>query len=225
MLFSGYIFDVEGTLVDSVPQNLLSLQEALASFGVTVPYELLQLYSGLDGDQTLQLVAPDLNADARKQVLEAEGKIYEAKYLASVKPFTGVRDVFEVLTKGGGKIALATDCKGPELKHYRSLLNVDDLIDSMACGDDVEHGKPDPRLVGLALRKLGVAGGQAVMIGDTPYDAEAALGAGTSAAGLLTGGFAREALAEAGCFVVAKELQDLLACLESGPSRLPAAGG
>jgi phosphoglycolate phosphatase-like HAD superfamily hydrolase len=85
------------------------------------------------------------------QVLEAEGKIYEAKYLASVKPFTGVRDVFDVLTKCGGKIALATDCKGPELKHYRSLLNVDGLIESIACGDDVEHGKPDPRLVGLAL--------------------------------------------------------------------------
>jgi HAD superfamily hydrolase (TIGR01549 family) len=225
MLFSGYIFDVEGTLVDSVPQNLLSLQESLAGFGVTVPYELLQLYSGLDGDQTLQLVGPDLNADARKQVLEAQGKIYEEKYLASVKAFTGVRDVFGALTKGGGKIALATDCKGPELKHYRSLLNVDDLIDSIACGDDVEHGKPDPRLVGLALTKLGVPAGQVVMIGDTPYDAEAALGAGTSAAGLLTGGFAREALAEAGCFVVAKELQDLLACLESGPSRFPASGG
>jgi HAD superfamily hydrolase (TIGR01549 family) len=225
MLFSGYIFDVEGTLVDSVPQNLLSLQEALAGFGTTVSYELLQLYSGLDGDQTLQLVAPDLNADGRKQVLETQGKIYEEKYLAGVKAFTGVRDVFEVLTRGGGRIALATDCKGPELKHYRSLLNVDDLIDSIACGDDVEHGKPDPRLVGLALRKLGVPGGRAVMIGDTPYDAEAALGAGTSAAGLLTGGFAREALAEAGCFVVAKEMQDLLACLESGPSRFPAAGG
>jgi beta-phosphoglucomutase-like phosphatase (HAD superfamily) len=56
MLFSGYIFDVEGTLVDSVRQNLLSLQESLANFGATVPYDLLQLYSGLDGDQTLQLV-------------------------------------------------------------------------------------------------------------------------------------------------------------------------
>jgi phosphoglycolate phosphatase-like HAD superfamily hydrolase len=106
---------------------------------------------------------------------------------------------------------------------YRSLLNVDDLIDSMACGDDVEHGKPDPRLVGLALKKLGARAGQAVMIGDTPYDAEAALGAGASAAGLLTGGFAREALAEAGCFVVARDLQDLLACLENG--RLATAAG
>jgi HAD superfamily hydrolase (TIGR01549 family) len=224
MLFSGYIFDVEGTLVDSVPQNLLSLQESLAAFGVTVAYELLQLYSGLDGDQTLQLAAPDLNADARQQVLKAQGRIYEAKYLASVKAFTGVRDVFVALNRRGAKIALATDCKGPELKHYRSLLNVDDLIDSIACGDDVEHGKPDPRLVGLALRKLEVPGGQAVMIGDTPYDAEAALGAGTSAAGLLTGGFAREALAGAGCFVVAKELGDLLACLDSGSPRLVAGG-
>jgi beta-phosphoglucomutase-like phosphatase (HAD superfamily) len=103
MLFSGYIFDVEGTLVDSVRQNLLSLQESLAGFGVAVAYEVLQLYSGLDGDQTLQLAAPDLNAEARKQVLKAQGKIYEAKYLATVKAFNGVRDVFEALNRRGAK--------------------------------------------------------------------------------------------------------------------------
>lgn len=216
MRFSGYIFDVEGTLVDSVQQNLLSLQVCLADFGISIPYELLQLYSGLDGDQTLQLVAPDLNAPERQVVLEAQGRMYEAKYLGSVKAFAGVRDVFGALREGGGRIALATDCKGPELSHYRSLLNVDDLIDAMACGDDVEHGKPDPRLIGLALGKLGSSAGQAVMIGDTPYDAEAASGAGTAAAGLLTGGFAKQALLEAGCFVVANELRELPAGLEAG---------
>ena len=216
MRFSGYIFDVEGTLVDSVQQNLLSLQVCLADFGISIPYELLKLYSGLDGDQTLQLVAPDLNAPERQVVLEAQGRMYEAKYLGSVKAFAGVRDVFGALREGGGRIALATDCKGPELSHYRSLLNVDDLIDAMACGDDVEHGKPDPRLIGLALAKLGISAGQAVMIGDTPYDAEAASGAGTAAAGLLTGGFAKQALLEAGCFVVANELRELPAGLEAG---------
>jgi phosphoglycolate phosphatase-like HAD superfamily hydrolase len=216
MRFSGYMFDVEGTLVDSVQQNLLSLQVCLADFGISIPYELLQLYSGLDGDQTLQLVAPDLNAPERQVVLEAQGRMYEAKYLGSVKAFAGVRDVFGALREGGGRIALATDCKGPELSHYRSLLNVDDLIDAMACGDDVEHGKPDPRLIGLALGKLGISAGQAVMIGDTPYDAEAASGAGTAAAGLLTGGFAKQALLEAGCFVVANELRELPAGLEAG---------
>jgi phosphoglycolate phosphatase-like HAD superfamily hydrolase len=105
------------------------------------------------------------------------------------------------------------------------LLNVDDLIDSMACGDDVDHGKPDPRLVGLAPRKLRVPAGEAVMVGDTPYDAEAGLGAGTRAAGVLTGGFSREVLAEAGCFVVARDLPELLACLETGPSHLVTAAG
>jgi HAD superfamily hydrolase (TIGR01509 family) len=224
MRFNGYIFDVEGTLVDCVRQNLLSLQQALAERGVAVAYEVLQLYSGLDGDQTLQIVAPDLDRNERKTVLELKGRLYDANYLTSVQALPGVRDVFEALAKGGGKIALATDCKGPELKHYLSLLKVTDLIDSMACGDDVEHGKPDPRLVGLALRKLGVPAGQAIMIGDTPYDAEAARGAGTAAAGLLTGGFAKEALAEAGCVVVAKDLRELLSWLETASPRAAAAG-
>jgi HAD superfamily hydrolase (TIGR01549 family) len=221
MRFSGYIFDVEGTLVDSVHQNLLSLQDALAEFGVSVAYEVLQPYSGLDGDQTLQLVVPNLDHRERTKVLEVQGKLYEANHLGNVKAFTGVRDVFKALIEDGGRIALATDCKGPELKHYLSLLNVSDLIDAMACGDDVEHGKPDPRLVGLALRKLAVPSGEAVMIGDTPYDAEAARGAGTAAAGLLTGGFAKEALAEAGCLVVVKDLGELLSCFHNGWSRPP----
>ena len=76
MRFSGYIFDVEGTLVDSVRHNLLSLQESLSDFGIEAPYEELQLYSGLDGNQTLQLVAPDLVEADRKSVLEAQGKLY-----------------------------------------------------------------------------------------------------------------------------------------------------
>ena len=215
MLFSGYIFDVEGTLVDCVRQNLLSLQESLANFGVTVPYEILQLYSGLDGDQTLQLIAPAMSAEERKRLLDAKEKVYDGKYLATATPFAGVRDVLEAIAKAGGRIALATDCKGPELKHYRSLLDVDDLISCVACGDDVEHGKPDPRLVGLAVRRLGVSVKQAIMIGDTPYDAEAARSAWVAAAGLLTGGFAKEALLEAGCSIVAGDLPELLTSLES----------
>lgn len=65
-------------------------------------------------------------------------------------------------------LALATDCKGPELKHYLSLLQIDEFIGATACGDDVEHGKPDPRIVGVALKKLRLTGREAVMIGDTP---------------------------------------------------------
>jgi phosphoglycolate phosphatase-like HAD superfamily hydrolase len=222
-LFSGYIFDVEGTLVDSVPQNLRSLQEALEQAGLDVPYATLQLYSGLDGDQTLQIIAPDLEPTRRKEILNAHAKIYETKYLHNVKAFEDVRQVFKTLTRRGGRIALATDCKGPELKHYLSLLGIDEFIAATACGDDVEHGKPDPRLVGLALRKLGLSGSGAVVIRDTPYDAEAASGAGTATAGVLSGGFSPEALREAGCFAVADDVSRLLVALEeSDPSRTEA---
>jgi HAD superfamily hydrolase (TIGR01549 family) len=219
-MFSGYIFDVEGTLVDSVPQNLRSLQEALGWAGFDVPCATLQLYSGLDGNQTLQIIAPDLDDARRQEILHRQMKIYEADYLHTVRPFPGVHDVFETLKRRGGRVALATDCKGPELKFYLSLLDIDNLIVATACGDDVTHGKPDPRIVGVALRKLGISGLEAVMIGDTPYDAEAASGASTAAAGVLTGGFSVEALFGAGCFAVAREITSLLVSLEKPKKRI-----
>jgi beta-phosphoglucomutase-like phosphatase (HAD superfamily) len=107
---SGYIFDVEGTLVDTVPQSLRSLQEALERAGFAIPYATLQLYSGLDDDQTLQIIGLSLESEQRQEILRAHAKIYETKYLHGVKAFGGVREVFETLTARGGKIALATEC-------------------------------------------------------------------------------------------------------------------
>jgi len=71
-----------------------------------------------------------------------------------------VRNVFGALARQGGRIALATDCKGPALKHYLSILEVNDLIAALACGDDVEHGKPDPGLVAVALENSGCRHGR-----------------------------------------------------------------
>jgi phosphoglycolate phosphatase-like HAD superfamily hydrolase len=123
-----------------------------------VPYETLQLYSGLDGDETLKIIAPSLTGEERKR---------------------------------------------------RSLLGVDDLIDHVACGEDVEKGKPDPGLVRLAVEKLRLPAARCVMIGDTPYDAEAAVAVEAAAIGLLSGGFAREALLEAGVTEVRGQVGEL----------------
>lgn len=219
-MFSGYIFDVEGTLVDSVPQNLRSLQDALERHGYRVPYQTLQLYSGLDGDQALQLILPEITEGERVEMLDEKSTIYERHYLASVKPFDGVRDVFKSLSDVGGRVALATDCKGRAFKRYMSIIDADNFIAATACGDDVEHGKPDPRLVGMALRKLALPAARCVMIGDTPYDAEAGLEAGTKAAGVLTGGFGFDVLSEAGCLAVANDLAGLVKNLLLGDETL-----
>jgi HAD superfamily hydrolase (TIGR01549 family) len=213
MRFDGMIFDIEGTLIDCIPQNLRSWQETLSSFGFTVPIEVLRRYSGMDGSDMLQILAPGMDEKLRKQALEAEGKNYEAKYLKSVRAFAGVRALFEDIKRGGGKIAFATDCEDPQLKHYRAVLGVDDLIDVITCGEDVEEGKPSPGLVRLAAERLGVP--RAVMIGDTPYDAKAARAAGVSALGVLTGGFRDQALKDAGCFAVVREIADMREALAS----------
>ena len=215
-MFEGFIFDVEGTLLDSVSQNQRSLQDALEKSGYRVPIQMLRLYSGLDGDQTLKLTVPDASAQERLAILEDRREIYERDYLPSVKPLEGARDVLRILAERGGRIALATDCKGLSYTRHMSLLNADDYITVTACGDDLEYGKPDPRLVGIALRKLGVTGSQTVMVGDTPYDAEAGIEAGTKAAGVLTGFFSEAVLSEAGCFAVAPDLRALLPNLLSG---------
>ena len=209
-MFEGFIFDVEGTLLDSVAQNQRSLQDALEKRGYRVPIQTLRLYSGLDGDQTLQLAVPDASEAERLAILDDRRAIYERDYLPSVKPLEGARDALRILAERGGRIALATDCKGLSFTRHMLLLDAGDYIAATACGDDLEHGRPDPRLVGIALRKLGLAGAQTVMVGDTPYDAEAGIEAGTKAAGVLTGGFSENVLAEAGCFAVARDLRSLL---------------
>jgi phosphoglycolate phosphatase-like HAD superfamily hydrolase len=153
----------------------------------------------LDWDQVLQLLIPALDEASRKQVLDLKRKIFRESNLKIVKPFPGVRDVFKSLSAREARSHWLRTCKGPELAHYMSLINVADLVNASACGDDVQHGKPDPRLVNMAVKKLGVPSPQAVMIGDTPYDAE---------------GLAADVLAEAGCFAMAETLQSLLPALE-----------
>ena len=216
-LSAAYIFDVEGTLIDCVPQSLRCWRETLASFGVPMPMVSLRRLSGMDGDEMLATLVPGFDEAARKKILTAEGERYRAVYLPRVRAFPGVRAAFTAVKSHGARIALATDCQSDELKRYRSLINADDLIDAIACGDEVSKGKPDPELIELALDRLGgISAASATMIGDTPFDAQAARRAGATAWGLLTGGHPRSSLIDAGCSVVVPAVEDLQRYIERG---------
>jgi phosphoglycolate phosphatase-like HAD superfamily hydrolase len=205
---AAYIFDVEGTLIDCVAEILRCWSETLAAFGISVPAVHLQRLSGMDGNEMLATLAPRLGERARRDILAAQGERYRALYLPRVRAFPGVRAVFVAIKSSGGRIALASDCQGDQLKRYRGLLNIDDLIDAMACGDDVEKGKPDPALVELALHRLGTSAASATMIGDSPFDAQAARCTGATAWGTLSGGHARSTLIDAGCTVALPSVLD-----------------
>jgi len=207
---AAYIFDVEGTLIDCAPQILRCWSETLSAFCVPAASMALQRLSGMDGDEMLRMLAPALDENARKDILKAQGKRYRAVYLPQARAFPGVREVFTEIKSRSARIALATDCQPDELERYRGLLNADDLIDAVACGDEVSKGKPAPEIVEIALHRLGrVPAALATMIGDTPFDAQAARSAGANAWGTLSGGHTSSSLIDAGCSVVMSSVSDV----------------
>jgi phosphoglycolate phosphatase-like HAD superfamily hydrolase len=168
------LFDIEGTLVDSVPLTLTCWRETLAAVGYIVPRDALQRYSGMDGADMLKALFPEIEEPKSKAILKAQAERFARDFLGEVKPFPGLREVLRDLADSHVNIALATDCKGPALQRYRQIMDVDDLVHAIACGDDVEEGKPNPSVIATALSKLNVGHRHAAMVGDTPYDAQAA---------------------------------------------------
>jgi HAD superfamily hydrolase (TIGR01509 family) len=204
----SFIFDVEGTLVDSVPQILDCWRTVLKEAGHDVSIPTLQSYSGMDPNDMLSELLPESAEKQRSEIIEKQGQVYRRSYLQTVKGLAGVRELLGELKRRGHAIALATTCDAKELGHYRGLMGVDELIDAIACGDDVKHGKPHPDLFELALKRLGET--TATVVGDTPFDAIAGKKLGLKSIGLLTGGFSEAKLLEAGCAAVYATPGDLL---------------
>ena len=207
------IFDVEGTLVDSTGLTLCCWQETLQSFGFEFPLTALQRHSGHDPHDMLHELLPGPHVTrVLGRIIEMQGQRYREKYLPQVTAFPDVRTLFERVKRARRLIALATSSSADELDHYLSLLNVGDLVDAVACGDDVQHDKPDSALIEVTLLRAGKAAPEeAVMIGDTPYDVIAAKHARVRAIGMLSGGFSRAELEASGCAAVYRDPSDLLA--------------
>jgi phosphoglycolate phosphatase-like HAD superfamily hydrolase len=207
------IFDVEGTLVDSTTSTLRCWQETLHSFGFEFPLITLHRHSGQDPHDMLHALLPGPHVSrVVPRLIEAQGRRYREKYLPHVAAFPRVRALFECIKETRRLIAVATSSSADELDHYLALTNAGDLVDAIACGDDVQHGKPDSALIEVALLRAGdVAAHDAIMIGDTPYDAVAAKRAGVRAIGMLSGGFSGQDLEASGCAAVYRDPADLLA--------------
>jgi HAD superfamily hydrolase (TIGR01549 family) len=194
------MFDVEGTLVDCVPQTLECWQRTFAEFGFEYSLVRLQHYSGCDPDDMIKALLRGPERNRLAAILKKrQGKRYRSEYLPQVQAFPGVRALFEALAAAGCARSLVTSCAKDELDHYMKLTGIADLVGCIACGEEVDRQKPHPDLIKLALAKTGCPASSAIMVGDTPFDATAAKRAGVSAIGLLSGGFSSKALLTAGC--------------------------
>jgi HAD superfamily hydrolase (TIGR01549 family) len=204
--------DIDGTLVDSNSLHAESWRRTFEYFGIDVGLNEAWSQIGKGGDQLIPMFVP---AEDRER-LEEDIKRYredlmKREYMPRMVSFAQARNFLERVKKGGMKIVLATSAKGDDLTFYKRLVGMEDLVDEEATGSDVKESKPEPDIFAAALKKAGAGSEEAVALGDTPYDAEAAGKLRILTIGLTCGGWKRSDLLAAGCIQVFRDPQHLLA--------------
>jgi HAD superfamily hydrolase (TIGR01509 family) len=213
------LFDIDGTLVDTVDFHAQAWVDIFRQFGLDTTFEEIRRQIGKGGDQLLPgLVPPDFLAANREAMSAARAELFTRDYMPRVQPFPKVRELFERLRADGIRVALATSGTPDEVAHHKELLNVADLLDADTTADEAERSKPFPDIFEAAFRKLGLADPSlAMVVGDTPYDVEAARGVGLHGLGVLSGGFPEAALRQAGAIAVYRDPAHLLEAYDTTP--------
>ncbi len=219
------IFDVDGTLIDSVDLHAKAWQDAFGEYGREIPFDDIRGQIGKGGDQLMPVFLSKDDIEAFGAALEKRrGAILKERYLPKVQAFPRVRALFEHLRAAGLDIALASSAKEDELETYKKVADIGDLIDEQTSTDDAESSKPHPDIFLAALKRLGNPDPRdVIVVGDTPYDAEAAGKAGLRTVGVLCGGFPEESLRKAGCIAIYQDPADLLARYDGSPLSEPPA--
>jgi HAD superfamily hydrolase (TIGR01509 family) len=202
------LLDLDGTLVDTNYHHALAWYRAFRQHGVVLPVWRLHRHVGMGGDQLVAAVAGDeVEREHGDDIRTAETALYMAT-IATVSPLPGAAEFVRFLRERGHDIVLSSSAKEQEADRYVDMLGVEDLIVGWTTSADVEQTKPEPDVVKAGLEKLGNPD-DAVMIGDSVYDVEAAGRAGLPTIGLLTGGFGRQELLDAGAADVYESLDAL----------------
>jgi HAD superfamily hydrolase (TIGR01509 family) len=209
------ILDVDGTLVETNYHHAIAWYRAFTQHGVELPVWRIHRAIGMGGDQLVAALAGDeVEEEKGDDIRTAEKALYMAM-IHEVRPLPDARKLIEVLKERGHTVVLASSAKQDEIEHYLDLLDARDLADDWTSSADVEETKPEPDLVQAARDKAG--GGDAVMIGDSIWDVEAAKRAGIPTIAIRTGGFGHDELVEAGAACVFESIDELLQSLEDTP--------
>lgn len=219
MRYRAAIFDLDGTLLDSVDLHAEAWRQIFVKYGRDIPFQEVRGQIGKGGDQLMPVFFPEDEVKKYGEEMEkARGVLFKKEFMPKVKPFPEVRALFERMKQSGLKIALASSAKRDELEHYAELLEIDGLFEAGTSSDDAAKSKPHPDIFRAAIEKLGhIPTGATLAIGDTPYDAEAAGKIGIETVGMLCGGFAAADLRKAGIIDLYRDPADLLRQYDASP--------
>jgi HAD superfamily hydrolase (TIGR01509 family) len=213
-LLQGVIFDIDGTLVDSNDAHAQSWVDAFAEAGYEVPFETVRPLIGMGADKLLpQTIGIRHDSEEGKKLGKRRSEIFRKEYLPDLRPLAGSRDLVLRIRSEGLKPIVATSAKDEELKGLLKAAEVADLMEEKATASDAKRSKPDPDIVEAAIEESELDPPNLVMIGDTPYDIEAARKAKVRTIAFRSGGWTDEALK--GAVEIYDGPADLLACLAS----------
>jgi HAD superfamily hydrolase (TIGR01509 family) len=209
------ILDIDGTLVDTNYHHAIAWYRAFRQHDELLPIWRIHRHIGMGGDHLVKaLCGEEVDEEKGEDIRAAEKALYMA-LIVEVEPLHGARDLIVDLKNRGHAVILASSAKQKEVDHYLDLLDARDLVDDWTSSADVKSTKPDPDLVHAALEKAG--GGEAVMVGDSTWDCEAAKRAGIETVAVLTGGFSEAELKDAGAVAVYQSIDELRQSIDQSP--------
>jgi len=209
------ILDIDGTLVDTNYQHAIAWYRALRQHDQKVPIWRIHRHIGMGGDQMIGSLCGDETEEEKGDDIRAAEKVLYAELIGEVEPLRGARELIVDLKDRGHPVVLASSAKQDEVDHYLDLLDARDLADDWTTSSDVEATKPQPDLVQAAMDKAGTD--EAVMVGDTTWDVEAAGRAGIQSVTVRTGGFSAAELRDAGAVAVFDSIEELREALDETP--------
>jgi HAD superfamily hydrolase (TIGR01509 family) len=203
------ILDIDGTLVDTNYHHAIAWYRAFREHGIVLPIWRIHRHIGMGGDQVVAALTDDRTEQERGDDIRSSEKTLYLQLIDEVKPMEGSRELIEELKRRGHSVVLASSAKADEVDHYLDLLDARDLADDWTTSADVESTKPEPDLVSAALEAVGGSADDAVMVGDTPWDVEAARRVDVPTVAVLTGGFSVAELEDAGAARVFESVREL----------------
>ena len=195
MNYKAVLLDVDGTLIDSNDAHANAWVDVGQEFGHEIRFDHVRWLIGMGGDKVLpELTGLQEDSKEGARILERRGEIFREKYLPQLRPFDGTRELLQQISNDGAKLVVATSASEEDLQGLLKQAGIEDLIDKAANSDDAEESKPAPDIVEAAMRRGKVNVGEAIMIGDTPYDIGAATNAGIPIIAFRSGGWEPEEL-------------------------------
>jgi HAD superfamily hydrolase (TIGR01509 family) len=215
-LFTAILLDIDGTLVDSNDAHAHAWAAAFAESGVTVDFARVRRCIGMGGDKLLPEVSGIAEDSPQgRRIATRRGEIFTTEWLPRLRPFRDVDRLVATLNARGFTVVAASSARKTELRALLDIAGVASMLEGATSSDDAEESKPDPDIIEAALKQAHAAPGEAVMVGDTPYDVEAATRAGVATIAFRCGGWRDEELT--GAIAIYDGPWDLLARLDESP--------